>query len=150
MQVGDIFYTSYGYDMTINNYIKVITISPTNKTVLVKMLKVDISKDDGRGEGTSNPTTEEIGEAFRLWIRIWNDKVHFVQLLETFTPRQEALFQRGMESLSIITHGIDMNWQLMIKEAVESCPITVTDTEILVEVMGTLKECQEARIKNGY
>jgi len=78
MEVGDIFYTSYGYDMTINHYVKIVSVSPTKKTVMARMLKVEIKDDNGQGSGTSNPTNEEIGEAFRLSVRVWNDAVHLV------------------------------------------------------------------------
>jgi hypothetical protein len=43
-----------------------------------------------------------------------------------------------------------MNWQLCIREAIEAVPIGVPDSEIMVEVLGTLKECEQNRIRNGY
>lgn len=71
--VGDILHTSYGYDMTINNYCKIIKISPTRKTVICRMVKASVQGDDGRGAGTATATSEEVGNEFRLWVRYYKD-----------------------------------------------------------------------------
>jgi len=81
-KVGDILYTSWGYDMTINDYCKIIKISPTRKTVLCRMVKKIVKDDNGMGEGRSKATNEEYGDVFRLYVREYNgcngDKFLFV------------------------------------------------------------------------
>lgn len=47
--VGTIFHTSFGYDMTINEYVKVI--SQTEKSLVVKECYAVVKDDYGRGNG---------------------------------------------------------------------------------------------------
>lgn len=68
--VGKIIHTSWGYDMTINEY--AVIIAETDKTVKCKMVQTAVSNDDGLGNGKAMPTLKETGEAFRLHKRQWN------------------------------------------------------------------------------
>ncbi|HUV72166.1 MAG TPA: hypothetical protein VMW25_04100 [Clostridia bacterium] len=70
VKVGDKFYTSWGYDQTQVNFLKVIEVSPSGKTVLCKMVH---SKDTGEmGVHKSlAPLDETMGQPFRLKIDIW-------------------------------------------------------------------------------
>lgn len=65
--IGKIFHTSWGYDMTINQYAKVIKQSP--KSILLQECLADVKDDCGRGAGTA--TTQGSlrlnGEQFRLY-----------------------------------------------------------------------------------
>lgn len=61
--VGRIFHTSFGYDMTINVFAKVI--KQTEKTITLQPIKTSVKDDDGRGNGRAKPydepdTTEKI------------------------------------------------------------------------------------------
>ena|SRR5438105_543743 len=38
IQIGDIFYESWGYDQTQNDFVQVVSISPTGKSVMVRMM----------------------------------------------------------------------------------------------------------------
>lgn len=69
---GKIIHTSWGYDMTINEY--AVIIEASDKTVKCKMLKMKVTDDCGRGNGKAMPTLEERdGETFRLRIKSWKD-----------------------------------------------------------------------------
>jgi len=74
--VGDIFKNSWGYDMTINDYVRVLEVSPTGKTIKVVMLGKKVTNDDGLGSGRSVPT-EPQGEPFRLHIRQFKNSGEF-------------------------------------------------------------------------
>lgn len=66
VKVGDILHTSWGYNMTHNDYAKIKEISPTGKTV--KCVMVSNTKIDGGGfAGREKPNENaEISPEFRL------------------------------------------------------------------------------------
>lgn len=62
---GKIIHTSWGYDMTINDY--AVIVEETDKTIKCRMLQVSVLNDAGKGNGTSMPTLKETGAPeFRL------------------------------------------------------------------------------------
>lgn len=64
---GDILMTSWGYNMTINDYCKVL--ENTGKTLKCVMVSSRVENDNGLGEGRSSPLPElEISEPFRIKI----------------------------------------------------------------------------------
>ncbi len=61
--VGKMVHTSWGYDMTINNFAKIIEVSPTGKTVVCRML----TKEGFNGfAGEVKAGEKMIGPKFRL------------------------------------------------------------------------------------
>jgi len=70
--VGKIFHTSWGYDMTINEYAKVIKQSP--KSILLQECYRGIKNDNGMGNGkaTTDGTLKPEGEQFRLFLKTTN------------------------------------------------------------------------------
>lgn len=72
--IGKIFHRSWGYDMTINDYVRVIDQTP--KSLVVKECKVRVENDTGHGQGTAEPTgIKEDGEQFRMFKiqKTWKD-----------------------------------------------------------------------------
>ncbi len=69
-KVGDILHTSWGYDMTINNYCKVL--ENTGKTVKCIMIGTKGNFDGHNGE-VEPDASREFGQPFRLRIRKGND-----------------------------------------------------------------------------
>ena len=70
---GKILHTSWGYDMTINDYC--IVVDETPKSVLCKMLDTKVKNDDGHGMGKATPTLNESKtKTFRLFKRGENFK----------------------------------------------------------------------------
>lgn len=66
--VGKLFYDSWGYDMTFNDYIKIIGVK--NKTVEAVRIARKVTNDEGRGAGRSIPCPDKvISEPFRLAVR---------------------------------------------------------------------------------
>lgn len=65
--VGKVFWTSFGYDMTINEYIKVIAVG--NKSVTCVEVERRVEDDYGRGAGKSWPTDEVKGEPFKCLVK---------------------------------------------------------------------------------
>lgn len=65
--LGKIFHTSWGYDMTINEYAKVIKQSP--KSILLQECYAAVSDDNGLGGGraTTDGTLKPGGDQFRLY-----------------------------------------------------------------------------------
>lgn len=64
---GDILMTSWGYNMTINDYCKVV--ENTGKTLKCVRVSCRIENDNGLGNGRSMPVPElEISEPFRIKI----------------------------------------------------------------------------------
>ena len=66
--VGKILHTSWGYDMTMNDFCKVVEVSPTGKTVKCRMVT---TKTNGKewgfgGAGRAGASEEMIGPYFRL------------------------------------------------------------------------------------
>lgn len=65
---GKILHTSWGYDMTLNDYCVVVEETP--KSVVCKMLAMKVEDDYGRGEGKATPILKVLEEKpFRLFIR---------------------------------------------------------------------------------
>jgi len=94
-KVGDILWDSWGYDMTINDYCKIIALSPTGKTILCRMVKKVVKDDNGLGGGRSYATDEEYGDTFRLWIRCYDGKrLYFVG---KYPYCQSGLKKNGMK-----------------------------------------------------
>ena len=69
--------TSFGYDMTINDYYKVI--SENAKTALVQPIGRTVANDHGLGNGQSMPdVTKEKGKPFRAFKRAFMDRTIYV------------------------------------------------------------------------
>lgn len=72
--VGKIFHTSYGYDMTINEYVKVI--GQTEKSLLVKECYAIVRDDYGLGGGNAVAGgLKKDGKEFRIFrkVRTWTN-----------------------------------------------------------------------------
>jgi len=68
----NIYETSWGYDMTINDYIKVLEMG--SKTAKVVMIGSKIVDDNGMGSGKSYPAPEIVkSEPFRLRVKAGYD-----------------------------------------------------------------------------
>lgn len=64
--VGRMLHTSWGYDMTINEFCKILEVSPTGKTVVCRML----NKEGFNGfTGTVEAGKEMFGPKFRLKVK---------------------------------------------------------------------------------
>lgn len=68
--VGKIFHTSWGYDMTINQYAKVIKQSP--KSILLQECVAEVRDDYGRGAGRAKTSghLKKDGDQFRLYKKV--------------------------------------------------------------------------------
>jgi hypothetical protein len=65
---GDILKTSWGYNMTINNYCKVL--ENNGKTLKCVTISLHVENDNGLGNGRSIPVPDkEISEPFRIRIQ---------------------------------------------------------------------------------
>lgn len=71
IKVGDTFYTSWGYDQTNYDFIIVTSISPTRKTAMCKLAKVERVRSEAQ-HNVKKPKTEGYGFEFRM--RIEKDK----------------------------------------------------------------------------
>lgn len=73
---GEILYNSWGYDMTINDFCKVL--GNTGKTLKCVMLAKNVKNDDGLGNGRATPDQmKETGKPFRLRITPKKDSPGF-------------------------------------------------------------------------
>lgn len=64
--VGKVLHTSWGYNMTINNFCKIIEVSPTGKTVVCRML----TKEGFNGfAGEVHAGNQTYGPKFRLKVK---------------------------------------------------------------------------------
>ena len=79
--VGQVFYTSWGYDQTNYDFIIVLDISPSGKTATCQRVTRTIESAD---HTTNNikPTTETYGETFKMKTEVFFDKA---QLRGTYT-----------------------------------------------------------------
>lgn len=68
--LGKIFHSSFGYNMTINEYAKVIKQSP--KSILLQMCVVNVENDYGRGDGKASTDghLKKDGRQFRLYKKV--------------------------------------------------------------------------------
>ncbi len=71
---GEILFNSWGYDMTINDFCKVL--ENTGKTLKCVMLEKSVKNDDGLGNGRAIPT-KETEKIFRLRITARKDSPGF-------------------------------------------------------------------------
>ncbi len=74
--VGVVLHTSFGYDMTINDFCKVLEVSATGKTAKCRMLtKITNGQEHGYdGRGKADAGADFKGPEFRVKIR---DEEHF-------------------------------------------------------------------------
>jgi hypothetical protein len=79
-KVGTKLHTSFGYDMTINDFAVIVEVSKTGKTVLCRMVKKSTNglEHGPCGGGKASAGDEMHGEKFRLHVREWNSGVYFV------------------------------------------------------------------------
>ena len=69
VKTGDIMFTTWGYDMTLNDYCKVL--ENTGKTVKCVMIDKIVTDDTGIGNGRSMPCPDAIiSPPFRLHVRM--------------------------------------------------------------------------------
>lgn len=73
--VGDIIYTSWGYDQTQYDFAQIVEVSKTRKTVVAQRMRTKIV-DPGRQADGIVPT-EAYGNKFRLYVREWRDEPTF-------------------------------------------------------------------------
>jgi len=80
LKVGDLFQTSWGYDQTQYNFLKVVKISPSGKTCRCKMVHHKIISVELQYDNRT-ATEECFGPAFRLKVEqpthrhSWDDKI---------------------------------------------------------------------------
>ena len=73
IHVGTILHTSWGYDMTINNFCIVLDVGKTLKCQMIGTKWIQGSQQSGEGSVVPNPN-DAYGKPFRLHIRKWKDK----------------------------------------------------------------------------
>jgi len=75
---GKIFYTSWGYDMTMNDYL--VVLENSDKTARCVMIGSHVQNDDGMGRGKSFPDPEKAtSQPFRLRIKQYGDTDIFLR-----------------------------------------------------------------------
>jgi len=77
VKVGDIFYTSWGYDQTNIDFVKVVALSPTGKTALCKMMSQKVTEYTTSLSENVVPD-KEYGEVFRLKAKTYRDEPELV------------------------------------------------------------------------
>jgi len=83
LKKGDLFYTSWGYDQTNYDYIAIMEVSPTGKTVKCQRT----SHFNTGTSGTSNvqqPIFQPFGEVFRLQVRKYSYTVGEISLVGSY------------------------------------------------------------------
>lgn len=77
--VGTKLHTSFGYDMTINDFAVIVEVSKTGKTVMARMVKKSTNglEHGPGGSGKASATDEMYGEKFRLHVRYWGRMKEF-------------------------------------------------------------------------
>lgn len=71
--VGNIFYTSWGYDQTNYDFLVVLEISPTGKTAKCQMVELESNVPDGQCN-KQRPSKNGYGKVFRMRIEQWEGK----------------------------------------------------------------------------
>jgi hypothetical protein len=94
--VGKTLHTSWGYDMTINEFCKVLSVSPTGKTCVCRM----VGKEGFDGfQGDVSAGTECYGPEFRLKID-GNDRFHGSYPYIVRDTKEASSFHMGYFSIS--------------------------------------------------
>ena len=78
-KVGMTLNTSWGYSMTINDYVQIIEVSKTGKTVKCRKVKkvMNHAVFSGDGTGRASAGDEVYGPVFRLKVGGWNGGLSF-------------------------------------------------------------------------
>ena len=78
VKVGLILHTSWGYDQTNNEYAQIVKISPTGKTVMCRMMRTQVVKENGYSREIV--PFEAYGPEFRLHVRKYgvSPRIYFV------------------------------------------------------------------------
>ena len=72
VKVGDVFYTSWGYDQTNVELMRVIELSRSGKTVVCRMLGKN--RESVGGYDNISPGSELYGKPFKMYVRTWSEK----------------------------------------------------------------------------
>ena len=77
--IGKMLHTSWGYDMTMNDFCKILEVSPTGKTVKCRMVNTKTNGGEWGfgGTGRAVATEEMVGPYFRLKISKMTDGTYF-------------------------------------------------------------------------
>lgn len=76
IKVGDLFYTSWGYDQTNYDFIIVDRISPTRKTAICRRAHYEILGSGSSGTyDIQKPIHKGFGKSFKMRIEYYQDKI---------------------------------------------------------------------------
>jgi len=73
VKIGDVFYTSWGYDQTNYNFIVIVDLSKTGKTAICRMSEAPIV-DNSRTIDNLKPNGKPYGDKFRMKVCEYNGK----------------------------------------------------------------------------
>lgn len=104
--VGKKLHTSFGYDMTINDFAQIIEVSPSGKTVKCRMVSKNTNGlEYGPGGGKASAGDEVYGPVFRLHVRQYGSGTYFVgsyPFIVQGETKDQCNFHKGSFSFS---HG---------------------------------------------
>ncbi len=103
VKVGDIFYESWGYDQTQNDFCQVVRISPSGKTAICRMVHLR-----GVTDSTVEPTGEQYGIEFRMKLDHWVDNEgidHGTYLRGSYPFIQEEKYGRPRDDKNVDYRG---------------------------------------------
>ena len=69
INIGDVFYTSWGYDQTNYDYIVIIDITKTRKTAICQRAELSENIPEGQ-HNRQKPSKEGYGKPFKMCIRV--------------------------------------------------------------------------------
>jgi len=99
---GTILHTSWGYDMIINEFCIINSISPSGKSVMAQMIGAKTLSGDPSFQGYVAPDPEiRIGKPFRLMIREWSNGRFFFVGSYPFVVDREGNESKHRASFSI-------------------------------------------------
>jgi len=103
--VGKKLHASYGYNMTINNFAKIIDVSPTGKTVKCRMVETITNGQEFGGNGKAKAGNRVVGPEFRLHVRNFGSGTSFIgsyPFIVQGNKKEQCSYRKGYFTFS---HG---------------------------------------------
>ena len=93
--VGKKLHCSYGYNMTINNFAKIIEVSPTGKTVKCRMVETITNGQQFGGNGKAKAGSRVHGPSFRLHVRGNDSFIGSYPFIVQGSKKEQCSYRKG-------------------------------------------------------
>lgn len=108
--IGKKIHTSYGYNMTINSFAKIIDVSPTGKTIKCRMVETHTNGQEFGGNGKAKAGNKVYGPEFRLHVRDYEFFVGSYPFVIQGKNKDQCNYRKGFFSFAHNGEYYENHW----------------------------------------